>query len=605
MKKEDKIKQKLALLPHTPGVYQFFNSEGKIIYVGKAVDLKRRVSSYFMKREHESAKLKVMVGKITDIKHIVVATESDALFLENNLIKKLQPRYNVLLKDDKTYPWICIKNEKFPRIFVTRRTPKDGSQYFGPYSSAGTIRFLLELIRQLYPLRTCNLVLSEEAIAKQKYKVCLNYHIGNCKAPCVGKQNEEDYNEQINQVASILKGNIQDVILRVEEDMSRAASDYRFEEAQQLKTKLEKLKTYQSKSIVVGSITQNVDVISMLIDDGVAFANFLRVVKGAIVQSQTVEMKLGVDDSQESLLSYVIAEMANRVGGLSREIVVPFLPDQELPEHIFTVPQRGDKLKLIELSLRNVKTYQFEQLKQMKIADPERYSNRILIKLQKDLKLDKLPRHIECFDNSNISGTNAVASCVVFKDAKPSKKDYRKYNIKTVVGADDYASMQEVVRRRYSRLVEENLPLPDLIITDGGKGQMECVRKVVEDELHLGIPIAGLAKDKKHRTSELLFGFPAVVVGIKPTEPHFKLLVKIQEEVHRFAIDFHRNKRSKAMTKSELSEIEGVGEKTIEKLLSKFRSVSKIKSATFEQLCEVTNARTAKSIIDFYEKQKG
>ncbi|MDR3227449.1 MAG: excinuclease ABC subunit UvrC [Prevotellaceae bacterium] len=604
VRKNDKIKQKLSVLPNSPGVYQFFNSADKIIYIGKAKDLKRRVSSYFLSRANESLKLHAMVAKIADIKHIVVATESDAFFLENILIKKYQPRYNILLKDDKTYPWICIKNESFPRVLVVRRTPKDGSKYFGPYSSAGTIRFFLDLIKRLYFLRTCKLFLSQSAIDRGKYKPCLEYHIGNCKAPCIGKQTEPEYNLQIEQVASILKGDIQEVMQYVKTEMKRAASEYRFEDAQLLKEKFHKLATYQSKSIIVSSVIQTVDVITVLIDENMALANFMRIVKGAIIQSQTLELTLGVEDTKESILSYVIVEMLNRLGELSSEIIVPFLPEQEIPNHTFTIPQRGDKLKLMDLSLRNLKTYQFEQLKQMKIVDPEKYSNRILLKLQNELKMDVLPRHIECFDNSNIQGTNAVASCVVFKNGRPSKKDYRKYNIKTVVGADDYASMREVVRRRYSRLIEEQAELPDLIITDGGQGQMETVRKVVEDELNLKIPIAGLAKDKKHRTNELLFGFPPQVIGIKPTEPHFKLLATIQDEVHRFAIEFHRNKRSKAMINSQLSEIKGIGEKTQQKLLLKFKTITKIKQATISELSEIIGEKLAKTVLDYFASGK-
>jgi excinuclease ABC subunit C len=603
VKKNDKIKQKLSVLPHSPGVYQFFNAADKIIYVGKAKDLKKRVSSYFLSRASEDVKLQTMIAQTADIKHIVVATESDAFFLENNLIKKYQPKYNILLRDDKTYPWICVKNENFPRLLVVRKTPKDGSKYFGPYSSVTSIRFLLDLIKRLYTLRTCKLNLSQSAIARGKYKSCLEYHIGNCKAPCIGKQSEVEYNLQIEQVISILKGDIQDVMQYVNDEMSRAASEYRFEDALLLKEKYNKLATYQSKSIIVSSSIQTVDVITVLLDENIAFANFMRVVKGAIIQSQTFELNLGVEDTKETLLSYVIAEMFSRMGKLSHEIIVPFLPDQELSNHIFTIPQRGDKFKLMELSFRNLKTYRFEQLKQMEIVNPDKYTNRTLLKLQTELKLDVLPRYIECFDNSNIQGTNAVASCVVFKKGKPSKKDYRKYNIKTVVGADDYASMREVVRRRYSRLIEEKADIPDLIITDGGRGQMETVRKVVEDELGLKIPIAGLAKDKKHRTNELLFGFPPVVIGIKPTEPHFKLLVAIQDEVHRFAIEFHRDKRSKAMINTRLTDIQGVGEKTAQKLFVKFKTLSKIKEANIDELSKIVGERLAKVISEYFANE--
>ena len=598
------IKQKLLVLPHSPGVYQFFNTEGDIIYIGKAKDLKRRVSSYFLSKANENIKLKTMITKIADINHIVVTTESDAFFLENSLIKKYQPKYNILLKDDKTYPWICIKNERFPRVLVVRKTPKDGSKYFGPYSSTKTIRFFLNLIKRLYSLRTCNLSLSQLTIDRKKYKPCLEYHIKNCKAPCVANQTEQDYNLQIEQVVAILKGDTQDVLQYLFEEMNRASSKYQFEDALALKGKYEKLATYQAKSIIVSSIIQTVDVITVLVDDGLAFANFMRVVKGTIIQSQTFEMSLGVEDTKESLLSYVIAEMMGRVGELSNEIIVPFLPDQKISNHLFTVPQRGDKLKLIELSFRNVKTHQFEKLKQIEISEPDKYTNQMLSKLQNDLKLTTLPFHIECFDNSNIQGTNAVASCVVFKNGKPSKKDYRKYNIKTVAGINDYASMQEVVRRRYSRLVNENVALPDLIIIDGGHGHMEAVCKVIECELNLKIPIAGLAKDRKHRTNELLFGFPPQVIGIKPTEPHFKLLVKIQDEVHRFAIEFHRNKRSKAMINSELSKIQGVGDKTIGQLMQKFKTLSRIKQANIDELCEIVNSKLAQSIFNYFNPEK-
>jgi excinuclease ABC subunit C len=603
VKKNDKIKQKLSLLPHSPGVYQFFNSENKIIYVGKAKDLRNRVSSYFS-RISDNAKLEVMVAKIVDIKYIVVATEADAFLLENVLIKKYLPKYNILLRDDKTYPWICVKKENFPRLLVVRKTPKDGSKYFGPYSYVSTMRFLLDMIKRLYTLRTCNLSLSQSAVARKKYKPCLEYHIGNCKAPCTGKQTEAEYNLQIEQVLLILNGNTQHVMQYIQDEMNRAVKEYRFEDAQSLKEKYNKLETYQSKSVVVNSDIQAVDVITVLIEGEIGFANFMRIVKGIIVQSQTFELNLGVEDTKVSLLSYVIAEMLDRLGELSSEIIVPFLPDQEISNHLFTVPHRGDKLTLLKLSFRNLKTYQFDRLKQMKIVDPDKYTNNILLKLQNELKLDVLPRHIECFDNSNIQGTNSVASCVVFKNGKPSKKDYRKYNIKTVVGADDYASMHEVVLRRYSRLINENAELPDLIITDGGRGQMEIVRKVVEDELGLKIPVAGLAKNKRHKTNELLFGFPPARVGIKPTEPHFRLLVAIQDEVHRFAIEFHRKKRSKAMINTKLTDIQGVGEKTAQKLLLKFNALSKIKAATVDELCEVVGERLAKNILEFFENKK-
>jgi excinuclease ABC subunit C len=604
VKINEKIKQKVSLLPHSPGIYQFFNADNKIIYIGKAKDLKNRVSSYFLSRTNSDVKLATMVAKIADIKHIVMATESDAFFLENVLIKKDQPKYNILLRDDKTYPWICVKNENFPRLLVVRKTPDDGSKYFGPYSDVSTIRFLLDLIKRLYTLRTCKLRLSQSAIARGKYKPCLEYHIGNCKAPCVGWQTEDEYNLQISQVVSILKGDTQCVMQYLRDEMNRAASEYRFEDALLLKEKYSKLRAYQSKSIIVSSAIQTVDVITVLTDGETGFANFMRVVNGAIIQSQTFEFNLGIEDTKESVLSYVIAEMLGRLGGLSFEIIVPFLPDHEISNHIFIVPHRGDKRTLIDLSFRNLKTYQFERLKQMKIADPDKYANGVLLKLQTELKLDVLPRHIECFDNSNIHGTSAVASCVVFKNGKPSKKDYRKYNIKTVAGADDYASMREVVLRRYSRLINEKAKLPDLIITDGGRGQMETVRKVIEDELGLKIPVAGLVKNNRHKSNELLFGFPPVQIGIKPTESHFRLLAAIQNEVHRFAIEFHKNKRSKAMINTQLTEMHGIGEKTAQKLLIKFKTLSKIKAATVSELSEIIGEKLAKNLSNYFANKK-
>jgi excinuclease ABC subunit C len=604
LKTNEKIKNQVALLPHSPGVYQFFNAENKLIYVGKAKDLRKRVSSYFLSNIRGNVKLEAMVAMINDVKYIVMETESDAFFLENALIKKYQPRYNILLRDDKTYPWICVRNEHFPRLLVVRKTPKDGSKYFGPYSDVSTIRFLLDLIKRLYSLRTCKLNLSQEKIARGKYKTCLEYHIGNCKAPCIGKQTEDEYDLQIDQVLSILKGDTQNVMQYLLNEMNNAAADYRFEDAQLLKERYNRLEAYRSKSIIVSSAIQTIDVITVLIDEATGFANFMRVVKGVIVQSQTFELNPGIEDTKESLLSYVIVEMLNRLGELSFEIVVPFLPDHEIPNHLFTVPRRGDKLTLVELSFRNLKTYQFERLKQMKADDPDKYANRVLSKLKNELKLDVLPRHIECFDNSNIQGTNAVASCVVFKNGRPSKKDYRKYNIKTVTGADDYASMREVVLRRYSRLVNEKMELPDLIIADGGRGQMETVRKVIEDELGLKIHVAGLAKNKRHKTNELLFGYPPMRIGIKPTEPHFRLLVAIQDEVHRFAIEFHRNKRSKAMMNTQLTCIRGIGEKSAQKLLIKFKTLSKIQNAGIDELSEIVGERLAKTISDYFVNKK-
>ncbi|MDR0755077.1 MAG: excinuclease ABC subunit UvrC [Prevotellaceae bacterium] len=603
MKTNEKIKQMISLLPHSPGVYQFLNASNKIIYIGKAKDLKNRVSSYFLLRVSHNLKLRNMIMKIADIKYIVLETESDALLLENVLIKKHQPKYNILLKDDKTYPWICVKKERFPRLLVVRMVQKDGgSKFFGPYAHVSSIRFLLDLIKRLYTLRTCKLPLAQSSIALGKYKPCLEYHLGNCKAPCIGKQTEYEYNLQIEQVLAILRGDTQYVLRYLRKEMTKASAEYRFEDAKLLKEKYNHLKAYQSKSVVVSSTIKAADVITIFIDETTAtgFANFLHVANGAIIQSQSFEFNLGVEDTKESLLGYVIAEIFNVSGELSFEIIVPFRPDHEIANHIFTVPTRGDKRTLLELSFRNLRAYQFERLKQIKTFDSDRVAARILLKLQNELKLDVLPRHIECFDNSNIQGTHAVASCVVFKNGKPSKKDYRKYNIKTVVGIDDYASMREVAWRRYSRLITEKIDLPDLIITDGGQGQMESVRAAIEDDLGLKIPIAGLAKDKYHKTNELLFGFPPVRVSIKPTEPHFRLLVAIQNEVHRFAIEFHRNKRSKAMINTQLTEIHGIGEITSQKLLTKFKTLSRIKTATINELTEVIGEKLAKNVFDYF-----
>ncbi|MDR2293093.1 MAG: excinuclease ABC subunit UvrC [Prevotellaceae bacterium] len=604
MKMNEKIKQKILLLPHSPGIYQFFDAQNKIIYIGKAKDLKNRVASYFLNRvSANNLKLRTMVTKIVDIKHIVLATESDAFFLENILIKKYQPRYNILLKDDKTYPWICVKKENFPRLLVVRHRQNDGSKYFGPYSYVSSIRFLLDLIKRLYTLRTCNLHLTPTSIARKKYKPCLEYHIGNCKAPCIGNQTEYEYDLQIEQVLSILKGDIQYVLRYLRNEMDKATVEYRFEDAQLLKERYNRLETYQSKSVIVSSVIKTADVITIFVESTMGFANFMRILNGAIVLSQTFELSLGIEDTRESLLNYVVADMIDRLGDLSFEIIVPFKPDFEFPNHVFTIPNRGDKLKLLELSFRNLRTYQFERLKQIQIIDSDRYAIRVLSKLQKALKLATLPRHIECFDNSNINGTNPVASCVVFKNGKPSKKDYRKYNIKTVVGANDYASMREVVWRRYSKFITENIDMPDLIITDGGRGQMEIVRRVIKDELNLNIPVAGLTKDKYHQTNELLFGFPPVQIGIKPTDPYFKLLAAIQNETHRVAIEFHRDKRSKAMTGTQLTDIRGIGEKTAQKLLVKFKTLSRIKAATVSELYEIIGEKKTKNLLNYFAKK--
>ena len=582
-------------LPESPGIYQYLNSEGVIIYVGKAKNLKRRVSSYF-NREHEPGKTRILVSKIADIRYIVVNSEEDALLLENNLIKKYKPRYNVLLKDDKTYPSICVQNEYFPRVFKTRRIIRNGSSYFGPYSHYPSMNGLLELIKQLYPIRTCHLNLSPENISAGKFNVCLEYHIKNCAGPCIGLQSQEDYMKNITQVKEILKGNTQEVSKALLQQMQELAAELKFEEAQKIKQKYDLIENYRAKSEVVSNILHNIDVFSIADDENSAYINYLHITNGCINQAFTFEYKKRLNETKEELLSLGIVEMRERYKSLSKEIIVPFELDIELKDVVFTVPQRGDKKKLLELSLLNVKQYKVDRLKQAEKLNPEQRSVRLMKEIQKELHLDKMPNHIECFDNSNIQGSDAVAACVVFKKAKPSKKDYRKYNIKTVEGPDDYASMKEVVRRRYQRAIDEQAPLPDLIITDGGKGQMEVVREVVEDELHLNIPIAGLAKDRKHRTSELLFGFPPQTIGLKQSTPLFHLLEQIQNEVHRFAITFHRDKRSKSQTKSALDEIKGIGEKTKTTLLKEFKSVKRLKETSLEEITAIVGEAKAKII---------
>ena len=570
-------------LPDSPGCYQYLNDEGEIIYVGKAKNLKRRVYSYFSK-DHQSRKTAMLVSKIRDIKYIVVNTEEDALLLENNLIKRYKPHYNVLLKDDKTYPSICVTNEYFPRIFKTRNIVRNGSAYFGPYSHIPTLNALLELIKNLYPLRTCHLALTPENIRAGKFNVCLEYHIKNCKGPCVGAQSHEDYLRAIREAKEILKGNTAEISRGMLHEMQALAAEMRFEEAQAIKRRYELLENYRSRSEVVSNVLHNIDVFAIENDGNTAYINYLHVTNGCINQAFTFEYKTRMNESREDLLALGIAEMRERYKSQSREIIVPFPIGVEMDGITFTVPQRGDKKKLLELSILNVKQYKLDRLKQSEKLNPEQKSVRLMKEIQEALHLEKLPMHIECFDNSNISGTDAVAACVVFKKCKPSKQDYRKYNIKTVVGPDDYASMKEVVRRRYSRIMEEGGELPDLIITDGGRGQMEVVREVVEDELGLRIPIAGLAKDDRHRTNELLFGFPPIVIGMKTDSTVFRLMTQIQDEVHRFAITFHRDKRSKHQTASALDGIKGIGEKTKSLLLRKFKSVKRIREASLEEL---------------------
>ena len=582
-------------LPSTPGIYQYLNKEGVIIYVGKAKNLKRRVYSYFSK-EHQSAKTRILVSKIADIRYIVVNTEEDALLLENNLIKKYEPRYNVLLKDDKSYPSICVSNEYFPRVFKTRQIIRNGSTYYGPYSHIPSMQAVLDLIKKLYPLRTCHLALTPENIRQGKFNVCLEYHIKNCKGPCIGMQSHDEYMDNIAQVKEILKGNTQAISDALMKEMMSLAEEMKFEEAQKVKEKYELIESYRAKSEVVSSILHNIDVFSIEMDENSAYINYLHITNGCINQAFTFEYKKRLNETKEELLQLGIIEMRERYKSCSREIIVPFELDMELNNVTFTIPQRGDKKHLLELSLLNVKQYKVDRLKQAEKLNPEQRSVRLLKEIQEQLQMDKMPMHIECFDNSNIQGSDAVAACVVFKKARPSKKDYRKYNIKTVVGPDDYASMQEVVRRRYSRILEEQGELPDLILTDGGKGQMEVVRQVIEDELKLQIPIAGLAKNNKHRTSEVLFGFPPMTIGIKQGTPLFHLLENIQDEVHRFAITFHRDKRSKSQIASALDGIKGIGEKRKTALLKEFKSVARIKQATVEELAAVIGEAAAKSV---------
>lgn len=595
LKTNDYLRGIVLNLPDSPGIYQYLNTEGTIIYVGKAKNLKRRVYSYFSK-DHQSAKTRILVSKIADIRYIVVKTEEDALLLENNLIKKYKPRYNVLLKDDKTYPSICISNDYLPRIFKTRKIVRGAGTYFGPYSHVPTMYAVLELIKKLYPLRSCNLALTPENIRQGKFKVCLEYHIKNCKGPCVGLQSQEEYLQSIAEIKEILKGNTQAISNALLKQMMELSERMEFEEAQKLKIKYDLIENYRAKSEVVSTTLHNIDVFAVETDEGSAYINYLHIVNGSINQAFTFEYKIRMNETKEELLQLGIVEMRSRYQSESKEIIVPFELDLELAGVTFTIPQRGDKKHLLELSIMNVKQYKVDRLKQAEKLNPEQRSVRLMKEIQEQLHMDRMPVHIECFDNSNIQGSDAVAACVVFRKAKPSKKEYRKFIIKTVSGPDDYASMQEVVRRRYSRLLEEGSPLPDLIFTDGGKGQMEVVRQVIEDELHLQIPIAGLAKDNRHRTSEVLFGFPPVTIGIKQGTPLFHLLENIQNEVHRFAITFHRDKRSKSQTASALDNIKGIGEKRKTALLKAFKSVPRIRAASLEDIAAVVGESAAKKV---------
>ena len=599
-----RLKNIVLSMPEKPGSYQYYDENHTIIYVGKAKNLKRRVSSYFHK-EVDRYKTKVLVSKIFDISYTVVNTEEDALLLENSLIKKYNPRYNVLLKDGKTYPSICVTNEYFPRIFKTRNINKKVGTFFGPYPHVGSMYAVLEVIKKLYKPRTCRFPITKEGVAEGKYKPCLEYHIHNCGAPCINKQSYEEYQENMRQAREILKGNTREVSKYLYDLMMKNAELLRFEIAEEYKKKYQLLDEFEAKSEVVSHTITDVDVFTIVNDDAMknAFINYIHVKNGTINQSFTYEYKRKLEESDEELLITAIPEIRERFHSTSKEIIVPFEMEWKLKDAIFFVPQRGDKKHLLELSEMNCKQYKFDRLKQAEKLNPEQKQTRLMKELQTKLKLPKMPYQIECFDNSNISGTDAVAGCIVYKGMKPSRKDYRKYNIKTVEGPDDYASMQEVVRRRYSRMIEEETALPDLIITDGGKGQMEVVREVIEDELHLEIPIAGLAKDDRHRTNELLYGFPPQTIALPPESELFKVLTQIQDEVHRYAITFHRDKRSKHALHSELDDIKGIGPKAKEALLSKFKSVKKIKEASLEQLTEVLGPHKAEILAKYFTEK--
>ena len=592
------LEVQLKTLPNSPGVYQYFDKNGKILYVGKAKNLKKRVTSYFNK-SHDSHRIGVMVKKIHEIRHIVVSSETDALLLENNLIKKLQPRFNVMLKDDKTYPWICIKNERFPRVFPTRRLIKDGSEYYGPFTSFKTVNTLLDLIKGLYKLRTCNYDLSEDKIRQGKYKLCLEYHLGNCKGPCEALQTEEEYNSNIEAIRQIVKGNFKDSLQRFRNQMKEHAENMEFEDAQRIKNKIDVLENYQSKSTVVNPKITNVDVFSVVTDEGYGYVNFLQLSHGSIIRSHTIEMKKKLDESDRELLELAIVEIRQRFNSNSKEIYVPFKVDvgEELK---ITVPKLGDKKKIVELSVRNAKYFRQERFKQMKIVDPDRHVNRVMAQMKEDLRLSSEPRHIECFDNSNIQGTNPVAACVVFKNGKPSKKDYRKFNIKTVEGPDDFASMEEVVFRRYRRLLNEGEDLPELIIVDGGKGQLSSGVKALEDlGLRGKIAIIGIAK----RLEEIFYPDDSIPLYLDKKSETLKIIQQLRNEAHRFGITFHRNKRSKTALNTELESIQGIGEKTVVELLKHFRSLKRVKEASQKDLTGVVGASKAGIIYNYYHKE--
>jgi len=599
MKTSETLKNQINSLPEQPGVYQYFNVNDEIIYVGKAKNLKKRVSSYFNKI-HDQAKTNVLVKHILSLKYIVVESEEDALLLENNLIKQYQPRYNVLLKDGKTYPSICITNEPFPRVFKTRNIIRNGSLYYGPFSSNYTINSLLEIIHELFPIRTCRLPLYEDSIKNNKFKVCLQYHIHKCNGPCEAKESIEEYRKHIQQVKQIIEGDANEISKMLLQQMQELAAKYKFEEAHQLKQKYELIENYKSKSIIANSVVENTDVFAYDENENSAYINILRINKGCIIQGYTIEYKKRINEQKEEILAMAVVELRERLKSNSKEVVLPFKLEFNLKNIVTVIPQRGDRKKLLDLAMQNVRQYKLDKLKQAEKLNPDQRAVQLLNSVKEKLGLTKLPMQIECFDNSNISGTDAVAACVVYIKGKPAKKEYRKYNIKSVQGADDYASMKEVVRRRYTRRIDENLTLPDLIIADGGIGQMEVIRQVIEDELKLQIPIAGLAKDGKHRTHEVLIGFPPQTVDLKPTDQLFKFFAGMQDEVHRFAITFHRDKRSKTQVASELDNIPGIGEKTKNELIKHFKSVKRIKSAEISDLEESIGNAKASIIYNYF-----
>ncbi|GET30451.1 excinuclease ABC subunit UvrC [Prolixibacter sp. SD074] len=594
--RNERLKELVRVLPESPGVYQYFNAEGKIIYVGKAKNLKKRVSSYFSKH-HDNRKTAILVRKIEDIQHVVVETEEDALLLENNLIKKYQPRYNVLLKDDKSYPWICIKNEPFPRVFSTRRVVRDGSLYFGPYTSVGMVRTILDVIKQLYAIRTCGYNLAQDNIAKGNYKVCLEYHLGNCKGPCEGLQEEGEYNEMIDQIKNILKGNLNSVTSHLQSVMDEYASLYEFEKAAEIKSKFDILEKYRSKSTIVGSSITDLDVFSFDEDEKFGYVNFLKVVDGAIIQSHTIEMRKRLDESKEELLALGIVEIRQKVFSNAREIVVPFFPDTGFGQINFTVPQRGDKRKLLELSQKNARFYKLEKRKQQSLRNPQNKVDRIMETMKIDLRLKEVPVHIECFDNSNIQGNYPVASCVVFRNGKPAKRDYRHFNIKTVEGPNDFASMEEIIFRRYRRLLDEEKDLPQLIVIDGGKGQLGAALNALEKlGLRGKISIIGIAK----RLEEIFFPGDSIPIYLDKNSETLKIIQRLRDEAHRFGITFHRNKRSAGFIKSELDSIPGIGPKTVEALLKEFKSLEQIKSRSIEKIAGIIGRSKAEKIISFF-----